>query len=151
AAQAETGGPQAAEAAPAIQTPPPAQDYFFLRHLQSVRGTEWYYNQRFLGRGGNGTAFLLTCSSGNHYGMQFVLKVFHRISDPVRRQGFLGEIAHLRGIDHPAITRIFDEGIFTTNQGNEYPFAVLEYVPLTARQLLVSKQIDRLRALRIAA
>lgn len=130
--------------------PPVGQDRFFLDHLQSVHGQQWYYNQRFLGRGGNGTAFLVTCSSGPNYGMQCVLKVFHRIGDPIRRQAFLDEIGHLRAISHPAITRIFDEGTFTTNAHVQYPFAVIEYVPLTARQLLVSKQIDRLRALRIA-
>lgn len=125
-------------------------EYFFLDHLQSVKGAEWYYNQRFLGRGGNGTAFLVTCSSGSHYGMQFVLKVFHRISDPVRRRAFLDEIGHLRSINHPAITRIFDEGTFRTPTGTEHPFAVIEYVPVTARQLIVSRQIDRLHAIRIA-
>lgn len=126
-------------------------DHFFLAHLQSVQGAQgWYYNQRFLGRGGNGTAFLVTCSSGANYGMQFVLKVFHKISDPIRRQAFLDEIGHLRSLNHPAITRIFDEGTFHANTGAEYPFAVIEYVPLTVRQLVVSKQLGRLRAIRIA-
>jgi eukaryotic-like serine/threonine-protein kinase len=123
----------------------------FLDHLQSVQGTNaWYYNQRFLGRGGNGTAFLVTCSSGPNYGMQFVLKVFHKISDPIRREAFRDEIRHLGALSHPAITRIFDEGTFRTNTGVEYPFAVIEYVPLTARELLVSKRIDRLQGIRIA-
>jgi serine/threonine protein kinase len=141
---AEPAGP-----AQAAQPAAPANDHFFLGHLKSVHGAEWYYNQRFLGRGGNGTAFLVTCSSGPNYGMQFVLKVFHKISEPIRRQAFLDEIGHLRAIDHPGITRIFDEGTFTA-QGNSYPFAVIEYVPLTARELLVSKEINRLRAIRIA-
>ena len=127
------------------------QDHFFLDHLQAVHAEKaWYYNQRFLGRGGNGTAFLVTCSSGPNIGMQFVLKVFHRISDATRRQAFLKEIAHLRSLDHPAITRVFDEGTFTANTGANYPFVIIEYVPVTARALMVSKQIDRLRAIRIA-
>ena len=126
-------------------------EHFFLNHLQSVQGKDaWYYNQRFLGRGGNGTAFLVTCSSGPNLGMQFVLKVFHKISDPTRRVAFLKEIAHLRSLDHPAITKIFDEGTFKLSDGREYPFAVIEYVPVTARALIVSQQIDRLRAIRIA-
>jgi serine/threonine protein kinase len=126
-------------------------DHFFLNHLQSVKAKgEWYYNQRFLGRGGNGTAFLVTCSSGRNIGMQFVLKVFHKISEPARRQAFHAEIGHLRSLNHPAITRIFDEGTFTTPTGMKYPFAVIEFVPTTARSLLVSKQIDRLLAIRIA-
>ena len=126
-------------------------DQFFLGHLQSVQAANaWYYNQRFLGRGGNGTAFLVTCSSGPNVGMQFVLKVFHKISDETRRQAFLKEVDHLRVLNHPAITRIFDEGIFTATTGKKYPFAVIEYVPVTARTLMFSKQIDRLRAIRIA-
>jgi len=129
---------------------PRYQDHFFLGHLQSVQGTHaWYYNQRFLGRGGNGTAFLVTCSSGQCYGMQFVLKVFHRISDASRRQAFLAEIKHLQTLNHPAITRIFDEGLFRLPSGAEYPFAVIEYVPVTVRELLIADQIDRLRAIRI--
>jgi serine/threonine protein kinase len=129
----------------------PTHDHFFLEHLQSVRARNaWYYNQRFLGRGGNGTAFLVTCSSGPNVGMQFVLKVFHKISDERRRQSFLKEIAHLRSLNHPAITRIFDEGTFTSDAGGKYPFAVIEFVPITARTLMMSKQIDRLRAIRIA-
>lgn len=137
------------DAPPPVQAGPRVDDHFFLGHLQSVQGTEWYYNQRFLGRGGNGTAFLVTCSSGRNNGMQFVLKVFHRISDQVRRQAFLDEIGHLKAIDHPAITRIFDEGTFTSGADIEYPFAVIEYVPVTARQLLMTKQVDRLQAIRI--
>lgn len=125
-------------------------DHFFLGHLQSVKAENaWYYNQHFLGRGGNGTAFLVTCSSGPNTGMQFILKVFHKIGDAVRRRAFLKEIVHLRSLDHPAIIRIVDEGTFTSPTGAEYPFAVMEYVPLTARALMVSKQIDRLRAIRI--
>ena len=126
-------------------------DRFFLGHLQSVKANNhWYYNQRFLGRGGNGTAFLVTCSSGPNIGMQFVLKVFHKISKPTRRKAFLAEIGHLRSLDHPAITRIFDEGIFNATTGVKYPFAVIEYVPVTVRSLLISKQIERLQAIRIA-
>jgi serine/threonine-protein kinase len=127
------------------------QDHFFLGHLQSVQAKgAWYYNQRLLGRGGNGTAFLVTCSSGPNIGVQFVLKVFHRISDKTRREAFLKEIAHLRSFDHPAITRIFDEGTFISPTGANYPFAIIEYVPVTARTLIVSRQVDRLRAIRIA-
>ena len=134
-----------------VSLPNPAHDRFFLNHLQSVKAKgAWYYNQRFLGRGGNGTAFLVTCSSGANVGMQFVLKVFHKISDPTRQKAFLAEIGHLRSLNHPAITRIFDEGIFNASNGMKYPFAVIEFVPITARTLLVSKQVDRLQAIRIA-
>lgn len=133
------------------QFPVGEHDQVFLNHLQLVQGANAsYYNQRFLGRGGNGTAFLVTCSSGAHYGMQFVLKVFHKISDSTRLQAFRDEIGHLSSLSHPAITRIFDKGNHQANTGVEYPFAVIEYVPLTTRELLVSRQLDRLRAIRIA-
>lgn len=126
-------------------------DQFFLDHLQSVQAENaWYYNQRFLGRGGNGTAFLVTCSSGPHIGMQFVLKVFHKISDEKRRKAFLQEVEHLKRLNHPAITQIFDEGVFKATNGKQYPFAVIEYVPTTARTLMIARQVDRLRAIRIA-
>jgi serine/threonine protein kinase len=128
-----------------------SQDHFFLKHLQAVQGNNaWYYNQRLLGRGGNGTAFLVTCSSGPYLGLQFVLKAFHKISQPQRQAAFLKEIAHLRSLDHPAITRIFDEGTFTANgTSSRYPFAIIEYVPLTVRHLINQRAIDRLRAIRI--
>ena len=42
-------------------------DRFNLDHLQSVEAESgWYYNNRFLGEGGNGTAFLLTANSGSY-------------------------------------------------------------------------------------
>jgi hypothetical protein len=44
--------------------------------------------------------------------MRFVLKVFHKISDAVRREAFLAETGHLRSLSHPAIIRIFDERTF---------------------------------------
>ena len=126
-----------------------SHDYFYLHPLRSVQGREaWYYNLKFLGRGGNGTAFLVSCSSGSLYGMQVVLKVFHRISDSIRRQAFLREIAYLRDLRHPAIIDIYDEGEFHVGD-RIYPFAVVEYVPSTARQLIASHQLDRLRAIRI--
>jgi serine/threonine protein kinase len=129
-----------------------SHDHFFLKHLQSIKGKNaWYYNQHFLGRGGNGTAFLVTCSSEPNIGMQFVLKVFHRISRPQRQRAFLKEIAHLRSLDHPAIVRIFDEGTFKIDTSSSgYPFAVIEYVPLTVRSLINSRAVDRLLAIRIA-
>src|SRR5215211_2117162 len=124
-------------------------DRFALSHLQSVEAENgWYYNNRFLGKGGNGTAFLVTASSGPYFGLQLVLKVFHRISRPNRRQAFLDEVRLLRDLNHPAIIQIYDEGEFRTGQAT-YPFAIVEYVPHTVRQLLDSP-LDRLRAVRIA-
>src|SRR3979411_103065 len=68
-------------------------DSFFLHHLQSVKGdAAWYLNHRFVGKGGNGTTFFVSCTSGGHQGFQFALKVFHKVSDDKRRERFLDEI-----------------------------------------------------------
>jgi len=132
----------------AFATRDPAE-YFHLSHLQSVEGDNaWYSNQRFLGRGGNGTAFLVTATSGDLFGIQLVLKVLHRISDETRRAAFLEETRILQQLAHPAIIRIFDEGVFSIGD-RKHPFAVVEYVPSTARQLLDAGRIDRLIAIRI--
>lgn len=110
----------------------PARSYnsFFLHHLQSVRSESgiYYLNQHFIGKGGNGTAFLVTCTSGANQGMQFALKVFHKISDKRRRERFLDEVRHYRSLTHPAIIKVHDEGTFTAGD-REYPFAVVDYVP----------------------
>jgi serine/threonine-protein kinase len=104
-------------------------DTFFLHHLQSVKGdAAWYLNQRFIGKGGNGTTFLVTCTSGVNLGVQFALKVFHKISDDRRRNRFLDEIRHYRSLSHPCIIKIYDEGIYNA-AGREYPFAVVDFVP----------------------
>lgn len=126
------------------------QDQFYLEPLKSVRGTNcWYYNHRFLGKGGNGTAFLVTSSSGDNEGMQFVLKVFHKLSSETRKAAFLEEIRVLKTCSHPAIIQVFDEGDYQIPSGTVYPFVVVEYIPITLRFALQSKKIDRLRSLRI--
>ena len=91
----------------------PHFDHFFLNHLQSVRADGAYYlNQKFLGKGGNGTTFLVTCTSGPNQGIQFALKVFHKISDDRRRNRFLDEIRHYRSLNHPALLKVYDEGTY---------------------------------------
>ncbi|NVN03249.1 MULTISPECIES: serine/threonine protein kinase [Asaia] len=105
-------------------------DFFHLSHLQHVYSEtrEVYLNQKFLGKGGNGTAFLVTCTSGKHQGMQFALKVFHKISDRKRRDRFLEEIKHYQTLNHPALLSIYDTGIYRASE-REYPFAVVDYIP----------------------
>ncbi len=125
-------------------------DRVYLGHLYVVRtANAAYYNNRFLGRGGNGTAFLVTCSEGECAGLQMVLKVFHRVSDDSRRDAFLREINRLRGLQHEAVVQVFDDGVYTNN-GLSYPFMLMEFLPKTVRQLLVTQQVDRLQAIRIA-
>ncbi|WP_243384104.1 serine/threonine protein kinase [Geothrix alkalitolerans] len=130
---------------------PEFRDNFSLQHLKSVKSeTAYYYNNRFIGKGGNGTAFLVTCSSGSNQGMQFVLKVFHKMSNPSRLLAFLKEIKHLKALNHPAIIRVFDEGKYLSFDKIEYPFVIIEYIPKTCRTLIATQALDRLSAIRIA-
>lgn len=126
-------------------------DHFFLKHLQSVQAHDaWYKNQRFIGKGGNGTTFFVTCTSGVNTGVQFALKVFHKISDDRRRKRFLDEIGHYRTLTHPSIIGVHDEGTFVVNQ-RSYPFAVIDYVPSNLENELGrggQTQITRLTAIR---
>jgi serine/threonine protein kinase len=109
-------------------------DAFFLQHLHSVKADgAWYLNQHFIGKGGNGTTFFVTCTSGVNVGVQFALKVFHRISDDKRRERFLDEVRHYKTLSHPSIIKVYDEGTFKvrdklTGKVREYPFAIVDYV-----------------------
>ncbi|ADE85160.1 serine/threonine-protein kinase [Rhodobacter capsulatus] len=130
----------------------PLFDHFHLKHLQSVKaeGGNFYRNQKFLGKGGNGTAFLVTCTSGANQGIQFALKVFHKISDEKRRSRFLGEIRHYRSLNHPALLKVYDEGTYVSGD-REYPFAVIDYVPRNLESMIGrggAPQISRLEAVR---
>ena len=111
-------------------------DSFFLHHLQSIKADgAWYLNHHFIGKGGNGTTFFVTCTSGANLGVQFAMKVFHKISDDKRRARFLDEVRHYKTLSHPSIIKVYDEGTFTVrdratgNVEREYPFAIVDYVP----------------------
>jgi len=126
-------------------------DSFYLSHLQSVKSSkgEYYLNQRFVGKGGNGTAFFVTCTSGVLQGMQFALKVFHKISDQKRRDRFLDEIRHYQALKHPALLSIYDTGTFKSGD-REYPFAVVDYVPENLESVvgIGAPRLTRLEAIR---
>ena len=106
-------------------------------------------NQHFIGKGGNGTTFLVTCTSGVNTGVQFALKVFHKISDDRRRQRFLDEVRHYRTLSHPSIIRVYDEGTYKAGE-REYPFAVVDFVPTNLEKRLGNglPQITRLEVVR---
>jgi eukaryotic-like serine/threonine-protein kinase len=128
----------------------PDHDRFFLEHQQLVKArTGAYRSQRFVGRGGNGTTFLAIAIDGPFIGLQFALKVFHRISNEQRRSAFLKEIEHYKSLDHPAIIRFYDEGEYRVRD-RTYPFVLVEYVPRNLRQFLLehSRRIDRITAMR---
>jgi len=64
-------------------------------------------------------------------GILFSLKVFCNIEKEERIQKFLKEISFLEKVDHPAIIRVYDNGIFTNTKGSDYPFVISEYYPST--------------------
>jgi eukaryotic-like serine/threonine-protein kinase len=129
-------------------------DSFFLQHLQSIKADNaWYMNQHFIGKGGNGTTFFVTCTSGQNCGVQFALKVFHKISDEKRRARFLHEVRHYKELAHPAIIKVYDEGTFNVGESGsdrQYPFAIVDYVPTNLESKLGrgSPKIARLEAVR---
>ena len=122
---------------------------FFLDHLQYVdSATSTYMNQHFIGKGGNGTAFLVTAVKGPFAGTQFVLKVFRKIDDQTRLAAFQRETQVMKEFNHPCVVKIFDEGVFRS-RGEEFPFMITEYLPRNARELLSRSEFNRLQSLRI--
>jgi len=97
---------------------------------QSIQASsgEYYRTIQLLGTGGNAVTFLMLCTSGQHEGVLFALKVFRKLSQPERRKRFLGEVDFLQGCNHPSIMRVFDRGVFAANH-EEYPFVIAEYLP----------------------
>lgn len=103
----------------------------FRQGLHAHSGTR-YENLQPLGRGGSAETYLILATSGPHRGLLFALKIFRRLSKPDWRVRFLREIAFLRGCHHPAIMRVFDEGLYL----EEHPFVVAEYLPQTLASVL---------------
>lgn len=79
-----------------------------------------------MGKGGNGTAYLVLCTEGKYVGSIFALKVFHRISSEERKRRFLEEIKLMQSNHHPAMVQQYDEG-----EWNGYPFVIMDYMPHT--------------------
>lgn len=103
------------------------------KSLQADSGA-WYRIVQRLGAGGTAVTYLVVATSGAHKGILFALKIFRRLSKPERRASFLAEVQFLKAQDHPAVMRVFDEGLFHYHVGgeqNEYPFVVAEYLPRT--------------------
>jgi serine/threonine protein kinase len=104
----------------------------FKQGLTAGSGTTYVSLQR-LGRGGTAETYLVLATSGPSWrGQLFALKIFRRISKPDWRANFLGEIAFLRTCNHPAVMRVFDEGLYLEDR----PFVVVEYLPQTLAGVL---------------
>ncbi|MBO0939309.1 serine/threonine-protein kinase [Fibrella sp. HMF5335] len=103
-------------------------DKFFLEQLKSVKSDsgEYYKNIGFIGKGGNGVAYVVLCTSGALRGQIFVLKVLYKISSAERIQRFWDEVAFLEDQSNPSIMRFFDKGTFAGR-----PFMITSYLPNT--------------------
>lgn len=85
-----------------------------------------------LGVGGSAETYLMLATSGPLRGQLFAVKVFRRLSKPEWQANFLEEIKFLQKCDHPAVMRVFDEGVFL----EKHPFVVAEYLPGTLGNIL---------------
>lgn len=123
---------------------------FFHHNTEITTASSSYRVQRKLGKGGNGTTFLVTCTSGVYAGLLMAMKVFHRIQDTRRRERFSDEIKFYRSIDHPSIIKLFDESNITFRQ-QSFPAAFVEYAPddLVAYMVASGGQLSRIQALRL--
>jgi serine/threonine-protein kinase len=99
--------------------------------LKSQIGADYSCLQR-LGKGGTAETYLMLARSGPLRGQLFAIKVFRRLSRPEWRTNFLEEIQFLQTCDHPAVMRVFDEGLYLDN----HPFVVAEYLPGTLGSVL---------------
>jgi serine/threonine protein kinase len=85
-----------------------------------------------LGLGGTAETYLMLATAGPLRGQFFAVKVFRRLSKPEWRTNFLDEIKFLQSCNHPAVMRVFDEGLYL----NQHPFVVAEYLPGTLGNVL---------------
>jgi serine/threonine protein kinase len=101
-------------------------DLPFRSALPSPAGGIYVTLQR-LGIGGSAETYLVQASKGRHPELLFALKLFRRRTRPQWRDTFLREHAFLHTCDHPAVMRVFDEGLYL----EDHPFTVAEYLPHT--------------------
>ena len=81
------------------------------------------------GEGGIGKVAIALATTGPRKGVLFAIKVFSPGSREKEewKQAFMREVHVLRDCDHPAIVRVFDEGVVQDGR----PFFVMEYLPAT--------------------
>ena len=108
-----------------------AEPYFDFRQGILAQSGSWYRCLQLLGSGGNADTWLVLATDGTRKGIPFAMKVFRNLARPERRESFLREIEFLKRCDHPAIMRVFDDGVY-----REYPFVVAEYLPQTLQQAM---------------
>lgn len=124
----------------------------FAKSIQSDAGT-WYKTVQYLGSGGNAITYLVIATSGKYKGVPFAAKIFRNLSQQDRRNRFLEEINVLEELEHPAIMRTFDAGLFRiTIDGttDEHPFVIAEYLPQTLANAIRSRTLSMAKRLSFA-
>ena len=97
-----------------------------LNHVITSATSSYACLQR-IGWGGTAETYLVLAKAGSLRGQIFAMKIFRRLSKPDWRTNFLDEVKFLQSCDHPAVMRVFDEGLYL----DEHPFVVAEYLPST--------------------
>ncbi|HEY4260408.1 MAG TPA: protein kinase [Schlesneria sp.] len=90
-----------------------------------------YESIRSAGEGGIGKVHVALATTGPNKGTLFAVKLFNPNSQEKEewKQGFMREVHILRDCHHPAIVRVFDEGVLEDGR----PFFVMEFLPETLR------------------
>jgi serine/threonine protein kinase len=86
-----------------------------------------YVNIGRAGEGGSSEVYLALATSGPRRGVTFAVKIFTAVDRDEWRVNFMREVHVLRDCDHPAIVKVFDEGMYH----DRYPFFVMEHLPDT--------------------
>lgn len=114
------------------------KDYLRINEFVSIKSSNdiWYKNLRFLGKGGNGAAFLVLCTSGVNKGCIFTLKILHKVSDANRINKFQQEVKFMQDHPHPSSMHEYDSGVW-----RNHPFVVTDYMTTTLETLVQAGEI----------
>ncbi|MBA4192162.1 MAG: hypothetical protein C0467_29655 [Planctomycetaceae bacterium] len=95
------------------------------------------------GSGGIGAVSKVLATSGPNKGITFAIKVFTPDTEEKEawRQGFMREVHVLRDCNHPAIVKVFDEGVLP----NGRPFFVMEYLPEDLKKAMQNELPEKLK------
>ncbi len=99
-----------------------------------------YVPVRSAGTGGIGEVSVALATNGPNKGVLFAVKVFTPSSREKEdwKQAFMREVHVLRDCSHPAIMKVFDEGVL----GDGRPFFVMEYLPRTLSEAMKADSLD---------
>jgi serine/threonine protein kinase len=99
-----------------------------------------YETVRRAGIGGIGRVFVALATNGPNKGLLFAIKTFspNSLEKEDWRRAFMREVHVLRDCNHPAIVKVFDEGVLS----NGRPFFVMEYLPRTLHDTIKDGSLD---------